>query len=78
MSVKDLREGIEAGNVLFGIKQALKLGKKSKAIFIAKDARDDTVEKLENAGLEFDVLKSKEDLTKELNLDFGCEVFSLK
>ena len=78
MSVKELREGIEAGNVLFGIKQALKLGGKSKRVFIAKDTRDETVEKLENAKLEFDVLKSKADLTKELNLDFECEVFSLK
>jgi|TARA_B100002003_G_scaffold237925_1_gene255578 ribosomal protein L7Ae-like RNA K-turn-binding protein len=78
MSVKELREGIEAENVLFGIKQALKLGKKAKNVFIAKDARDDTVEKLESVGVEFDVLKSKEDLTKELNLDFECEVFSLK
>jgi ribosomal protein L30E len=78
MSIKELREGIEEGKVLFGIKQALKLGKKSKNVFIAKDTRDDTVEKLEGADIEFDVLKSKEDLTKELNLDFECEVFSLK
>jgi ribosomal protein L30E len=78
MSVKELREGIEAGKVFFGIRQALKLGKKSKNIFIAKDTRDETVERLESAGLEFDVLKSKADLTKELNLDFGAEVFSLK
>ncbi|MCG8684264.1 MAG: hypothetical protein MI892_05280 [Desulfobacterales bacterium] len=78
MSVKELREGIEEGRVLFGVKQALKLGKKAKNIFIAKDTRDETVEKLERAELEFDVLKSKEDLTKELNLDFECEVFSLR
>jgi len=78
MSVKELREGIEAGKVFFGIRQALKLGKKAKNIFIAKDTRDETVERLESAGLEFDVLKSKADLTKELNLDFGAEVFSLK
>jgi ribosomal protein L7Ae-like RNA K-turn-binding protein len=78
MSVKELREGIEAEKVLFGIKQALKLGKKAKNVFIAKDARDDTVGKLEGAEIEFDVLKSKTDLTKELNLDFECEVFSLK
>lgn len=78
MSVKELREGIEAGKVLFGIKQALKIGKKAKNIFIAKDTRDETVEKLEKAELEFDVLKSKEDLAKELNLDFESEVFSLK
>ncbi len=78
MSVKELKEGIEEDKILFGIKQALKLGKKAKNIFIAKDTRDETVEKLEKAELEFDVLKSKADLTKELNLDFECEVFSLK
>lgn len=78
MSVKELREGIEAEKVLFGVKQALKVGKKAKNIFIAKDTRDETVEKLEKAELAFDVLKSKTELTKELNLDFECEVFCLK
>jgi hypothetical protein len=77
MSVKELKEGIEDGKVLFGIRQALKLGKRAR-VFIAKDTRDGTVERLESAGIEFDVLKSKADLTKELNLDFECEVFSLK
>ena len=78
MSVKELREGIESQKVLFGVKQALKVGKKCKVIFIAKDCRDETVEKLEKAGLDFEVLKSKSDLTKELNLDFSSEVFCLK
>jgi len=77
MSVKELKEGIESGKVLFGVRQALKLGKKAKSVFIAKDTRDETVEKLEGAKIEFDVLKSKDDLTKELNLDFDCEVFSI-
>jgi ribosomal protein L7Ae-like RNA K-turn-binding protein len=78
MSVKEISEAIEAGNVMFGVKQALKGGKKLKNVFIAKDTRDETVEKLEAAGIEFDVLKSKAELAKELNLDFACEVFSLK
>ena len=47
-------------------------------VFIAKDTRDETVEKLEDANIEFVVLKSKADLAKELNLDFECEVFCLK
>ena len=72
MSVKDIREAMGKNNVFFGIKQALKNVKKSKGVFIAKDTRDGTVEKLEAAGVEFDVLKSK-----ELNLDFECEVFSI-
>ena len=77
MSMKELKDGIEEGNVLFGVKQALKGGKKLKNVFIAKDTRDETVEKLEAAKVEFDVLKTKADLAKELNLDFECEVFSL-
>jgi len=77
MSVKEIKEAMEKGSVCFGVRQALKLGKKSKGVFIAKDARDDTVEKLEAAKIEFDVLKSKEDLAKELNLDFECEVYSI-
>jgi len=77
MSVKEISEAIESGKVLFGIKQALKGGKKLKNVFIAKDTRDETVEKLDAAGIEFDVLKTKAELAKELNLDFACEVFSI-
>ena len=78
MSIKEIREAMEKGKVCFGVRQALKLGKKAKDVFIAKDARDSTVEKLEVAKVEFDVLKSKEELAKELNLDFECEVFSVR
>jgi ribosomal protein L7Ae-like RNA K-turn-binding protein len=78
MSVKEIKDAIESGNVLFGIRQSLKNSKKLKNVFIAKDTRDETVEKLEAAKIEFIVLKSKEDLARELNLDFECEVFSLK
>jgi len=83
MSVKEISEAMEKGSVRFGIRQALRgasaKGKdRIKSVFIAKDARDETVEKLEAANIEFVVLKSKEDLAKELNLDFECEVFSAK
>ena len=77
MSVKEIKEAMENGDVLFGVRQALK-NKKLKQVFISKDTRDGTVEKLEAAKIEFDVLKSKADLSKELNLDFECEVFSIK
>jgi len=77
MSVKKIKEAIENKSVFFGIRQTLK-SKKLRQVFIAKDTRDETVEKLESAGIEFDVLKSKSDITKELNLDFECEVFSVK
>ena len=78
MSVKEIKEAMDAGKVCFGIRQALKLGRKSKGVFIVKDARDEAIGKLEKAGIEFEVLKSKDDVAKELNLDFGCEVFSLR
>lgn len=78
MSVKELKEAIDKGKVFFGVKQALKNSKKVSNVFVAKDIRDETVQKLENAGVEFVVLKSKDDLARELNLDFDCEVFSIK
>ena len=78
MSVKEIKEGMENGKVCFGVRQALKLGKKAKDVFVAKNARDSTIERLEAGGVEFDVLKSKEELAKELNLDFECEVFSVR
>ena len=77
MSIKEIKEGMENGKVCFGVRQALKLGKKAKGVFICKDTRDETVEKLEARKIEFDVLKSKEDVAKELNLDFECEVYSI-
>ena len=60
-----------------GTKVPVSSGKIS-GVFICKDTRDETVEKLEAGKVEFDVLKSKEDVAKELNLDFECEVFSVR
>ena len=77
MSIKEIKEAMDDENVLFGVRQALK-NKKLKQVFISKDTRDETVEKLESAKVEFAVLKSKEDIAKELNLDFECEVFSIR
>jgi len=78
MSVKEIKEAMESGKVCFGLRQVLKGGKKLKGVFICKDTRDETVEKLEAAKIEFDVLKSKADVAKELNLDFTTEVFSIR
>lgn len=78
MSIKEIKEALEKNKVFFGIRQALKNKTKTKRVFIAKDTRDKTVEKIETAKIEFDVLKSKVELAKELNLDFECEVFSIK
>lgn len=78
MSIKELEDALAKGNVLFGIRECLKGKKDLKAVFISRDARDETVEKLEAAGIEFVVLKNKEELAKQLNLDFESEVFSIK
>ena len=78
MSVKEIKEAMEKGKVCFGLRQALRLGKKSNGVFICKDTRDEIVEKLEAAKIEFDVLRSKEEVAKELNLDFECEVFLVR
>ena len=78
MSIKEISEAMEKDSVFFGIREAVKNAKKLVNVFIAKDTRDETVEKLESAGIEFVVLKPKAELAKELNLDFECEVFSIK
>jgi len=77
MSMKDLKEAMKVNAVYFGIRQTLKNFKKLENVFIAKDARDETVEKLESSGVEFIVLRPKSEMTRELNLDFESEVFSI-
>ena len=77
MSVKEIKEAMKQGRVYFGIRQALKSAKKLSDVFITKDTQDKTVGRLDAAGVEFVVLKSKADIAKELNLDFECEVFSI-
>jgi len=48
-------------------------------IFLARDSREDTRKKLENGKIEFEALKtSKEDIAKELGLNFESEVFLVK
>lgn len=82
MSVKDIKEAIEKEKILFGIKQVLKNSGKGKSkiknVFVAKDAREETLKKLDSAKINFVVLKSKEEIAKELGLDFESEVYSIK
>jgi ribosomal protein L7Ae-like RNA K-turn-binding protein len=78
MSVKLLKEAIENKKVLFGIKQSIKHKKDLDSVFVARDARDETVKILEKEKIDFSVLKSRKDLAKELNLDFLSEVFSIR
>ncbi len=80
MSLKDVRDGIEKGSVCFGFKQTLKnfKPKKKMKVFVAKDVRQDILDRLNELGMEPDFLKSKQEIAKELNLDFQCETFLLK
>jgi len=78
MSIKEIKEAIEKEEVLFGIRQTIKNKKNLKRVFVPKDAREETIKRLESEGIEFTTLKAKEEMAKELNLDFGCEVFSIK
>ncbi len=82
MSLRDLIEADKKGNVLFGIKKVLKLAKakklkKTSRVFVARDTREETIKQLEDAGVEFEVLKNKEDITREMAIDFESEVFLL-
>jgi len=87
MSIKEIKEGIEKEKVLFGIKQTMKHyakkgdkeeRKKNAKVFVTKDAREETINMLEKEGIEFSLIKGKQESMKELNLDFESEVFLLK
>jgi ribosomal protein L7Ae-like RNA K-turn-binding protein len=80
MSLKELNEAKKANKVSYGIKQVLKLAKKKKLgkssrVFVCRDTREEVLKELENAGVEFEVLKNKRDISRELELDFDSEVF---
>lgn len=80
MSLKDIKDGIEKGSVLFGFKQAVKgfNPKKKMKVFVAKDVRQDILDRLNELGMEPEFLRTKQEITKELNLDFECETFLIK
>lgn len=80
MSVKDLSEALKEDKVSFGINEVLKLAKakkikKSSRVFVCKDTREETLQKLEKAEIEFEVIKNKKDVSRELGIDFDSEVF---
>ncbi len=80
MSMKELSEALKEKKLLFGIRQVSKLAKakkikKSSKVFVAKDVRDETIQKLESSKVEFEVLKTKEEIAKALDLDFESEVY---
>lgn len=79
MGIKTIKDGMEKGSVCFGVKQALKnLGKKkSVTIFVVKDISDRNLNLLEEKEAELEFLKTRDEVAKELGLDFKCEVFSV-
>ena len=70
---------MEEGKIKFGIRQVLKAHKnkkkKSLKVFVVKDARDETIELLQKNEINFEFLKNKEEISKELGIDFESEVF---
>ena len=83
MSLRDLSEANKKGKLSFGIKQVLRLAKKKKLgkglrVFVCRDTRVETIKQLEDAGVEFEVLKNKIDIAKELGIDFDSEVFLIE
>lgn len=79
MSLKTLKGSMEEGKIKFGIRQVLKVHKnkkkKSLKVFVVKDARDETIELLQKNEINFEFLKNKEEISKELGIDFESEVF---
>ena len=83
MSIKELTEAMKNETLSFGIKEVLKAAKakklkKTSKVFVSKDARSTTIEALEKAGVEFEVLKPKEEIAKTMGLDFESEVFFIQ
>ena len=80
MNIKELIEAEKKGKLLFGTKEVLKKIKskklnKSASIFVCRDAREETLKKLEEKGVEFEVIKNKSIVSKELGINFESEVF---
>ena len=78
MSIKEIGEAIAKDKIAFGIKQILKTKIKNPKVFVAKDARAETFEKLKQKKIKFEESKSKSEISRELNLDFESEVFLLR
>ena len=78
MTIKDISEARDNNKLFVGVKQAIKHNKDIATVFVAKDARSETIQKLNEKNISHVVLKSKEEIAKNLNLDFESEVFSIK
>jgi ribosomal protein L7Ae-like RNA K-turn-binding protein len=82
MSLKELSENYKLNKLKFGLRSVLKSNKskknKSGKIFVAKNARVSTIETLQKNNINFEFSKTKEEISKELNLDFESEIFLIE
>jgi hypothetical protein len=79
MTIKDIKDAMGKKKVIFGLRESLKNAKgKNPEVYIVTDAREETLKKLKEKGIEAEPLKRKVDVAKELNLNFECEVFLIK
>jgi ribosomal protein L7Ae-like RNA K-turn-binding protein len=79
MNLKELKELSDRGKVCFGSRQVFKAfsdkKKKSGKVFVAKDAREDVLQKLQEKNINFEFLKTKKEISEELGLDFKSEIY---
>lgn len=82
MSLTELGASMKVGKLCFGLKQVLKGAKSKKKkqgkVFVAKDARQEIIEVLQKEGINFEFSKTKEEISKELDLDFESEVYLIE
>lgn len=77
MGIKEIKDAVEEKKAYFGLKECLKHKKNLKEVYVVKDAREDVINKLNENKVKFNLLKTKKEVIKLLNLDFNCEVFSI-
>ena len=79
MSLKELKEAKENKKLVLGIRQILKNSKDKKVkIYVARDARSETIDKLQEKEINFEFSKTKKEISNELDLDFESEVFLIR
>lgn len=81
MTIKDIKDAIAKDKVVFGLREIARICKKSKGkckVFVVSDARPETVKKLQEAKIDAEKIKAKQEVEKELNLGFLCEVFLIQ
>lgn len=77
--VIELKKSIDAGKIIFGIKENMKNIKNLEKVFLPMDARENVAKLFEERGVDFDFLEvTKDEASEKLELGFLCEVFGLR